>query len=224
MDLKVELKKVTKKYHLGGSMVHALRGVDLSLKGGELVAITGPSGSGKTTLLNMMGALDKPTSGLVILDDQDISRWPERKRSKLRLTKIGFVFQQFHLIPSMTAFQNVHLPLSESHPFSAQGRKRAHELLELVGLGGKALRLPFQLSGGEQQRVAIARALANDPSLILADEPTGELDSETSQGIMDIIRDLNRSSGKTIVVVTHDPEISKRARRSLKMKDGRILK
>lgn len=218
----VELRKVSKEYRSGSTTVHALRGIDLNIKGGDFLALMGPSGSGKTTLLNIIGALDRPTSGKVLLDGDDIGAMHEWRRSGLRLRKIGFIFQEFNLVPSMTALENVKLPLSGAKPFDTSNRARAQELLGRVGLEDKARRYPSQLSGGEQQRVAIARSLANDPPLILADEPTGELDSESTARIMDILRDLNIKEGRTIVLVTHDPEVSRRARRVVKVRDGRL--
>ena len=220
--LKIELKKITKSYMMGENTIHALRNVDMSIKEGEFLSIMGPSGSGKTTLLNIIGILDRPTSGSIFLDGRDITYLNEMDRSKLRLNEFGFIFQQFYLISSLTSFQNVYLPIKEARGFGGQGKKQARELLEKVGMGDRADHLPSQMSGGEQQRVAIARALANDPSVILADEPTGELDSDNSRLIMDILKDLNKETAKTIVVVTHDPEVSRRSKRFIKMKDGMI--
>lgn len=220
--VKVELKKVSRDYEAGSITVHALKDIELTVKGGEFVALMGPSGSGKTTLLNMMGALDRPTKGRVLLDGKDIGTMHEWKRSELRLRKIGFIFQEFNLVPSMTALENVKLPLSGARPFGPGNRTRALELLGRVGLSNMARRYPSQLSGGEQQRVAIARCLANDPPLILADEPTGELDSESSAMVMDLLRDQNQREGRTLVVVTHDPEVSRKARRVVKIRNGRI--
>ncbi|HHD16302.1 MAG TPA: ABC transporter ATP-binding protein [Euryarchaeota archaeon] len=223
-DLQIELRNVSRTYRMGNSLVRALREVDLQVKKGEHISIIGPSGSGKTTLLNIIGALDRPDSGRVIVEDTDITDLGESGRSRIRLEKFGFIFQQFYLIPSLTAFQNVMLPMKESRVFSRNARKRTRELLETVGISHRAHHLPSQLSGGEQQMVAIARALANDPPIILADEPTGELDSENSRRILDIMKGLNRDMGKTLVVVTHDPEVSRRAKRSIRMADGRISK
>lgn len=207
---------------MGDIDVKALDNIDLSIKESEFLALTGPSGSGKTTLLNMIGALDRPSSGKILIDDQDISKISESQRSRLRLKKFGLVFQQFYLLPALNAFQNVHLPIRESGNFGPGGRKRARHLLELVGISDREKHMPSQMSGGEQQRVAIARALANDPDVILADEPTGELDSENSRMIMDLLKGLNKDTGKTVIVVTHDPEVSRRSKRVIKMKDGRI--
>ena len=209
---------------MGNSSVHALKGVDLIVKSGEFLSIMGPSGSGKTTLLNMIGALDRSTSGTILIGGTDITHMAESGRSRLRLTRFGFIFQQFYLLPALNAFQNVHLPIKESGKFGHGGRKKARELLELVGVSDRENHLPSQMSGGEQQRVAIARALANDPPIILADEPTGELDTENSKHIMDILRDLNKNMDKTIMIVTHDPEVARRSKRTIRMKDGQIMK
>lgn len=219
----IELDSVSRKFRMGDTYVHALSDVDLLLRSGEMVSITGPSGSGKTTLLNVIGTLDRPTSGRVILNDEDITHLSESRLSRIRLTSFGFVFQQFYLLPTLNAFQNVYVPIREARGFRSNGRKRVDELLEMVGLSHRSKHLPSQLSGGEQQRVAIARALANDPPIILADEPTGELDTENSKTIVDLLRDLNRDFGKTVVIVTHDPEIARRSKRVVRMRDGRIV-
>ncbi len=218
----IELKEVSKIYRMAAGPVTALKKVNLSVKEGEFLTIMGPSGSGKTTLLNIVGALDRPTTGKVYIEGKDITSMSEGGRSRLRLNKIGFIFQQFYLLPSLTAFQNVLLPVKEANGFGSGGRKKTRDLLEKVDMLKRKGHLPSQLSGGEQQRVAIARALANDPDIILADEPTGELDSENSRVIMDILRDLNRDLGKTLIVVSHDPEISKKSKRTIRMKDGQI--
>ncbi len=218
----VELIGVSRVYKMGGTLVRALTDIDLSIKEGDLLSIVGPSGSGKTTLLNVIGGLDKPTKGKIYLDGEDVTHYSENKMSKIRLHRFGFVFQQFYLLPNLTSFQNVYLPLNEAGGFNSNGKKKALDLLDRVGMGGRRKHLPGQLSGGEQQRVAIARALANDPPVILADEPTGELDSENSRMIMDLLRELNRDMGKSIIIVTHDPEVSRKTKRIIKMKDGRI--
>lgn len=223
-SLKIELKKINRSYKMGENTIHALRNIDLTIKEGDFISVTGPSGSGKTTLLNILGVLDKPTSGKILLDGKDISVLSEMSRSKIRLRKYGFIFQQFYLISSLTAFQNVYLPIKEAMGFGSKGKKIAMDLLEKVGMGDRLDHLPSQMSGGEQQRVAIARSLANDPPVILADEPTGELDSENSKIIMDILKDLNKDIGRSIVVVTHDPEVARRTKKSIKMKDGFISK
>jgi putative ABC transport system ATP-binding protein len=220
--LKIELKEVSKVYKMGDSLVHALRKVDLQVRSGEFLSVVGPSGSGKTTLLNIIGALDRPTSGRILLGGDDITSMGESGKSRIRLMEFGFIFQQFYLLPALNAFQNVHLPIRESGNFGPSGRKRARELLDIVGISAREKHLPSQMSGGEQQRVAIARALANDPSVILADEPTGELDTENSEKIMDILKRLNKDMKKTVIIVTHDPDISRRSKRTIRMKDGQI--
>ena len=218
----IKLKEVSKIYKMAAGPVTALNKVNLSVKEGEFLTIMGPSGSGKTTLLNIVGALDRPTNGKVFIDGNDITSMSEGGRSRLRLNKIGFIFQQFYLLPSLTAFQNVLLPVKEANGFGSGCRNKTRDLLEKVDMLKRKEHLPSQLSGGEQQRVAIARALANDPDIILADEPTGELDSENSRVIMDILRNLNRDLGKTLIIVSHDPEISKKSKRTIRMKDGQI--
>ena len=220
----IELRKVSRRFRMGETYVNALKDVDLQVNGGEMLSITGPSGSGKTTLLNVIGTLDRPTSGRVFLEGEDITDLSESRLSRIRLMKFGFIFQQFYLLPTLNAFQNIHLPIRELNGVRHNGKKRVEELLETVGLSDRSKHLPSQLSGGEQQRVAIARALANDPPVILADEPTGELDSENSRLIVDILRDLNRETGKTVMIVTHDPEISRRSKRVIRMRDGSIVK
>ncbi|MBN1538800.1 MAG: ABC transporter ATP-binding protein [Candidatus Thermoplasmatota archaeon] len=220
----IELREVSRRFRMGETFVHALSEINLVIKGGEMMSVTGPSGSGKTTLLNIIGTLDRPTSGRLILDGENVTDLSEGRLSKIRLTRFGFIFQQFYLLPTLTAFQNVYLPIRENGGYGPSGKKRARELLGIVGLSHRMKHLPSQLSGGEQQRVAIARALANDPPTILADEPTGELDSENSKIIIDTLRDLNRDTGKTVIMVTHDPEIARRSKRIVRMKDGKILK
>ena len=217
----IQLIDVHKIYY-GGVPTPALRGVTLSIKKGELVSIVGPSGSGKSTLLNMIGALDKPTKGRVLIDGVDINRLGEDGLSKLRNRKIGFVFQAFNLIHRLTALQNVELPLYVRGVPRDVRRKRALEMLRQVGLEKLAFKRPYQLSGGEQQRVAIARALITDPPIILADEPTGNLDSKSASMVMDVLERINREEGKTVVIVTHDMEIADRTRRVIYLRDGRI--
>jgi putative ABC transport system ATP-binding protein len=220
--LEIELRKVSKTYKMGETYVKALSNVSLQIREGELVSVIGPSGSGKTTLMNILGALDKPTKGEVLLDGMDITDFSEGRLSSIRLRKFGYVFQQFYLLPTLTSFQNIYLPIREARGFGQNGKEHAIELLEMVGMKDRSTHLPSQLSGGEQQRVAIARALANDPPVVLADEPTGELDSENSRMIIDILRDLNMDMGKTVIIVTHDPEIARKSKRTIKMKDGKI--
>ncbi len=219
----IKLENVWKIYKLGKHNIYALKNINLKINKGDYISIMGPSGSGKTTLLNIIGCLDKPTKGDIYFEDLNITNLGEKDLTKIRRERIGFVFQQFYLIPRLTALENVMLPMwfkGESQSFR---RKRALELLELVGLRGKEHHKPNELSGGEQQRVAIARALANDPDIILADEPTGNLDTKTGLDIIRIFERLNEM-GKTILIVTHNPEIGKRARRRIYLKDGEIIR
>jgi len=217
----IQLIDVHKIYY-GGVPTPALRGVTLSIKKGELVSIVGPSGSGKSTLLNMIGALDKPTKGRVLIDGVDINRLGEDGLSRLRNRKIGFIFQAFNLIHRLTALQNVELPLYVRGIPRDVRRKKALEMLKQVGLEKLAFKRPYQLSGGEQQRVAIARALVTNPSIILADEPTGNLDSKSASMVMDVLEKINREGGKTVVIVTHNMEIANRTRRMIYLRDGKI--
>jgi len=212
---------VTKEYSLGKTTVKALRGVRLTIHRGDYASIMGPSGSGKSTLLNLIGALDTPTSGKVYIDSYDISRFSPRQLAYLRRKKIGFVFQQFNLIKKLTALENVEIPLWFAGVSRGRRMRRSRELLERVGLGERLHHKPSELSGGEMQRVSVARALANDPEVILADEPTGNLDSTSGRELMELLEDLN-SQGKTLVVVTHDQKFGKRARRKVKLEDGRV--
>ncbi|MCD6572525.1 MAG: ABC transporter ATP-binding protein [Thermoplasmata archaeon] len=215
---------LTKVYERGGKKVHALSDVNLQINRGDYVAIMGTSGSGKTTLLNMLGCLDKPTSGSVILDGVDITKMNESELSKIRRDKIGFVFQAFNLIPILNAIENVELPMECAKIPKDKRRKRARQLLNLVGLSERMEHRPHELSAGEQQRVAIARAFANKPSIILADEPTGNLDSKTGKHIMELLGRLNYNIGTTIIVVTHDYKMASLTGRILFLQDGRILK
>jgi putative ABC transport system ATP-binding protein len=207
---------------LGIEMVHALRGVSVEIMQGDFVAVTGPSGSGKSTFMNLLGCLDAPTSGRYILDGRDVSRLTADELAEVRNRKIGFVFQSFNLLPRTPAIENVELPLRYGGMQRSQRHERAREVLAAVGLLDRAHHHPSQLSGGQQQRVAIARALANRPVLILADEPTGALDTQTSVDIMRLLQRLNRD-GITIILVTHEPDIAKFARRILQFRDGRII-
>jgi len=222
LDAVYELRDVTKIYELGSREVHAVRDVDLTIASGEFVAIAGPSGSGKTTLLQLLGALDRPTSGEVLFEGRDIARMRDGELSKLRLHAFGFVFQQFNLIPTLTAAQNVEIALAPAGGRSEDRRDTVMRLLDSVGLGARTDHVPGRLSGGEQQRVAIARALANEPHVLLADEPTGNLDSSTGAEIMDLLLSLSGDGGRTVIVVTHDTEIAERAERVLRMHDGRF--
>jgi putative ABC transport system ATP-binding protein len=206
--------------------VRALRGVDLDIQRGSFVAVIGASGSGKSTLMNILGLLDRPTSGQYFLDGQDVSGFGRDRRAELRNKKIGFVFQNFSLLPRTTALENVELPLlyNGTHLPGEERHRRANALLEAVGLGGRVHHTPAQLSGGQQQRVAIARALVNEPDLILADEPTGNLDSRTSVEIIEILQRLNRERALTVVLITHEADIAEYAERVVAFRDGRVLK
>jgi putative ABC transport system ATP-binding protein len=216
-----ELRNVSRTYTLGGVRVNAVRDVDLTLVAGESAAIVGPSGSGKTTLLQLLGALDRPTEGELRFEGRDIGRLGDGELSALRLSALGFVFQQFNLIPTLTAAQNVEVALAPTGTVRADRRERVRALLASVGLAERADHVPGKLSGGEQQRVAIARALANDPHVLLADEPTGNLDSTTGAEIMDLLLSLSGDEKRrTVVVVTHDPEVARRAQHVVRMRDG----
>jgi ABC-type lipoprotein export system ATPase subunit len=219
----IELEKVSKTYHAGEVDVPVLKDISLSVERGELVALMGASGSGKTTLMNLLGFLDRPSGGLYKLDGQDVSELTAAERAHLRSQKIGFVFQSFNLLPSASALSNVMMPLTYNvrPPTENEGRRRARLLLERVGLEAQLDRVPAQLSGGEQQRVAIARALVNQPVLLLADEPTGNLDSHTSADLLRLFQDLN-AEGLTFLVVTHDAEVAGRAQRIIRIRDGQI--
>lgn len=218
----IRVKDVTKVYQVGGEEVHALRGVKLNINGGDFVAIQGPSGSGKSTLLHIIGCIDRPTSGKVFLDDLEVTSLSDRRMTKIRLRKIGFIFQQFYLIPTLNASENITLPMKEAGLRRGERIKRSKSLLEKLDILNRATHYPSQLSGGEQQRVAIARALANNPRLLLADEPTGELDSKNSQKIVNILKGLNKNEDITIVMVSHDDTVARQATRTVKMKDGRV--
>jgi ABC-type lipoprotein export system ATPase subunit len=220
----IELKNIHKTYHLGEMDVPVLKGVSLSVDRGEYVALMGVSGSGKSTLMNILGCLDRPTSGEYWLEGREVSKLTTDQRAAVRNGTIGFVFQSFNLLPRTTALDNVLMPLSYAHhPVSdREGRRRATELLERVGLGSRLHHEPSQLSGGQQQRVAIARALVNHPSLIFADEPTGNLDSATSEEVMEMFRKLNEEEGITIILVTHEAEVSQHAQRVIRVHDGKI--
>ena len=220
-DYVVEVIGLKKVYRSNGIDTYALNGVDLRVRRGEFIAIVGPSGSGKSTLLNMLGALDKPTEGKVIIDGVDITTLSDNKRAELRNEKIGFVFQSYNLIPRIDVLRNVELPLVLRGISPAERRRKALEMLEEVGLADKARNKPNQLSGGQQQRVAIARALVTDPSIILADEPTGNLDSKSGQAIVELFKTLNRK-GRTIIVVTHNMEVAHETNRIIYLRDGRV--
>jgi ABC-type lipoprotein export system ATPase subunit len=217
-----DLRGVTKTYGAGETLVRAVDRVDLRIASGELVVVAGPSGSGKTTLLQLLGALDRPTEGEVRFEGADLRGMSDGALARLRRETLGFVFQQFNLIPTLTAEQNIEVAMAPTGRPGADRHSRAKALLERVGLGHRLGNLPTQLSGGEQQRVAIARALANDPRVVLADEPTGNLDSTTGEEIMAILRELN-DAGLSVVLITHDPSIAGAARRLIRMRDGRLL-
>jgi putative ABC transport system ATP-binding protein len=219
----IQLHDVKRIYRIGEVETHALRGVDLEISEGEFTSLVGPSGSGKTTMLQLMGCLDKPTSGRVVLKGQDISELNANKRADLRRGTIGFVFQYFALIPGLTAYENVELPLLLTGYKARERRERVNELLLGVGLSDRARHRPDQMSGGEQQRVAVARALATRPLLVLADEPTANLDSENGHQVMEIMLRLNQETGTTFVFATHDPRVFNFARRTVEMRDGLII-
>ena len=218
----VSLRDVHRDYPLGAERVHALQGVTLDVERGDYVAIVGPSGCGKSTLLNLIGVIDQPTSGTVEIGGKRVDMMSDWQATSFRLHNIGFVFQRFYLMPILSALENVALPMSEAGVSKDERVGRAGQLLEYVGLGNRARHRPSQLSGGEQQRVAIARALANRPALLLADEPTGELDAHTGAEIIGLFQRLN-ADGATIVVVTHDEDLANAARRKIHMRDGRIV-
>jgi putative ABC transport system ATP-binding protein len=217
------LRDVRRVYGDGGGDIQAVRDLDLEIGQGEFVVVVGPSGSGKTTLLQLLGALDRATSGEVSFEGRDLGRLRDGQLTALRLGTIGFIFQQFNLIPTLTALQNVEVALAPTRLRAEARRRRAQDLLESVGLGARTDHLPSQLSGGEQQRVAIARALANEPHVLLADEPTGNLDTATGEAIMALLESLSTERGHTVVRTTHDTEIAARAPRVLRMQDGRLI-
>ena len=224
MTTVVRATEITKEFRTGKVVVHALRGVSLEIEAGEMVAIVGPSGSGKSTLLGLLGGLDTPTSGRVEVDSLDITDMNESQLADVRSAKIGFVFQTFNLIPTLTALENVALPAQFARSRSkVKPTRRARELLTTVGLGDRLKHRPAELSGGEQQRVALARAMVNQPALILADEPTGNLDSATGEEVLRLLRRLCDESGQTVIVVTHDPRVAAYADRVAFLQDGRIV-
>ena len=213
-------ESLTKTYSSGGRDLTVVKNISFSLEPGGFLAIVGPSGSGKTTLLGLLAGLDRPTSGTVTLDGDPLDQLGEDARARIRGEKVGFVFQSFQLIPTLTALENVQVPLELR---GIDGRRGAEELLERVGLGGRGHHYPAQLSGGEQQRVALARAFSNHPKVLFADEPTGNLDARTGATVVELMGELNRDSGTTIVLVTHDPDLASRARRTIRLADGAIV-
>ena len=217
----IQVKNVHKSYDLGEPLVHALRGVSFSIEEGEFVSIMGPSGSGKSTLMNIVGCLDTPSEGTYLLNDRNVGNLDEEQLAGIRNEQIGFVFQKFQLLPRSSALENVALPLKYASVKQSERLIRAEEVLDKVGLTNRLTHKPTELSGGEQQRVAIARALVNSPSILFADEPTGNLDSKTGDQVLEIFKDLNKR-GQTIVVITHEREVAKRSQRTITIKDGEI--
>ena len=218
------MRDIVKSFYIGTpNELEILHGISFTMREGEFLAIVGQSGSGKSTLMNLIGALDKPTSGTYYLEGEDISDMSDNELSDIRNQKIGFVFQTFNLIPRSNALRNVELPMLYYGMDTTERIERAYELLELVGMGDRTKHLPNELSGGQKQRVAIARAMANDPAIILADEPTGALDSSTGRLVMNIFHDLNRQHGKTVVLITHNERLASETQRVLTLEDGRIV-
>src|SRR5512146_2124199 len=218
----VDAQNITKVYRMGDFDVHALRGVTVQIARSEVVSIMGPSGSGKSTLMNMLGCLDRPTSGEYVLDGETVSNLSDDQLSSIRNRKVGFIFQSFNLLPRQTALSNVILPMRYAGGTNGKTHAKAREALEAVGLGERVNHRPNELSGGQQQRVAIARALVNDPAIILADEPTGALDSKSGQEIMELLLNLNREKGTTLIFVTHDPRVAALTQRTIQIQDGLI--
>ena len=217
----VEARDVRREYRLKGDLIEAVRGISLEVGPGDFLAIVGPSGSGKSTLLHLLGAVDSPTSGAVFLDGSDVTSMSDPQRARFRLEHVGLVFQRFHLLPMLTALENVELPMAEAGLGRRERLERAEALLARVGLADRMRHRPGEISGGQRQRVAVARALANSPALLLADEPTGELDQTTSAGMLELFQSLNED-GTAIVVATHDLQLAEGARQQLKLVDGRI--
>jgi len=219
----VETENLVKVYKHGKIEVHALRGITVKMPNGKIIGLVGPSGSGKTTLLNIIGGLDMPTKGKIYVDGIDLTKLSEKRLAEYRLNKIGFVFQFLNLIPVLTALENIEVPMILAKIPKEERRKRAIELLKMVGLENRMNHKPDEMSGGEQQRVAIARALANNPSIVLADEPTGNVDTDTTIKIMEIIVKLNRSLGKTFIIATHDPIVKERCEKIYNIRDGKLV-
>lgn len=218
----LELKNLTKTYELGGEKIHALDGVSLKIDKGDFLAITGPSGSGKSTLANIIGGLDTPDTGEVLVENTNIANMNDKNLSEYRNKSIGFIFQTFNLQPSLTALENVTIPLIFSHMKPSDRKKRAIDCLKAVGLSDRLKHKPGQLSGGQRQRVCIARALANNPQIIIADEPTGNLDSKKGAEIVELLEQLNKVAKMTLVIITHDPNVARRAHKVIQIKDGKI--
>ncbi len=218
----VRAHNLVKTYRMGLTEVRALRGVDLMVEKGEFLSVMGRSGSGKSTLLHLLGCLDRPTEGTVFINGVEVTALPRRRLPRIRQQMVGFVFQQFNLLPSLTALENVMLPLRYSRTGRNEGRRRAIDLLEKAGLGDRSTHRPAELSGGEQQRVAVARALINEPAIVLADEPTGELDTHTAAEVMALLHDLNQTQGQTFIVVTHDPDVAEKTDRTIYLSDGMV--
>ena len=219
-NIVVDATDLTKVFTMGDVQVHALRGLSVQIKRGEVVSIMGPSGSGKSTLMNILGCLDRPSSGEYCLDGESVANLKDEQLAEIRNRKVGFVFQSFNLLPRSTALTNVELPLRYSPPNGRKRRELAKEALIEVGLGDRLDHRPNELSGGQQQRVAIARALVNDPAIVMADEPTGNLDSKSGEEIMELLMKLNRDKGTTLIIVTHDPEIAEQTERVIHIRDG----
>jgi putative ABC transport system ATP-binding protein len=219
----VDARELTKVYQMGEVEVHALRGLSLQIKPGEVIAIMGPSGSGKSTLMNMLGCLDRPTSGEYYLDGESVANLNDNQLADIRNRKVGFVFQSFNLLPRSTALMNVELPLRYSRTNGRNRKQVAKDALTAVGLEDRINHRPNELSGGQQQRVALARAIVNNPSIIMADEPTGNLDTKSGDEIMELLLNLNKESGATLIIVTHDPEIAKQTQRVIQILDGVVV-
>lgn len=219
----VRLENVVKTYSMGESEVHALQGISFKIEQGEFLSIMGPSGSGKSTCMNMIGCLDRPTSGLVEINGKETAKMTEKELAVLRNQTVGFVFQQYHLIASMNVLENVMLPLKYAHVEKAQRVERAKEALAAVGLGDRMKHRPHELSGGQKQRVAIARAMVTRPKILLADEPTGALDSATGKQVMELFTKINKEQGTTVIIVTHDPRIGESTKRCIKILDGQLV-
>lgn len=225
MPLTIDMKGIYKRFYIGQpNELEILKGIDLQVRQGEFLSVVGASGSGKSTLMNIIGALDRPTEGSYALDGVPMNQVPDNMLSEIRSCKIGFVFQTFNLIPRTTALSNVALPMLYTGVSVGTRNRRAKELLELVGMGDRMKHMPNELSGGQKQRVAIARAMANDPAIILADEPTGALDSHTGRLVMDLFHDLHEKQGKTIVLITHNPELAEETERIVTISDGQIIR